>query len=341
MVIFSRKRQKSLRKTIEYFSKFPVNVVILDDSRHPLYCHSIFPRIKYVHSPNSINARRKEALRWINTEFVMMVSDDEAILPRGLRKMINVLDQNPQLSSVGGSVLAVWKFGPKDCGYWAYRDSTGKSIEGEGSLQRLEDLNQPKNNLGVSFMYYNLFRVKVIKELLRSTAEMSEKFGIECGEELSILFSLVNGNVKYVKELYWIRNWNRLPKSSPGINRAKSLAVWWRNTATIAERESFMHELSERVPSNQSIKELEHCWEQIMSYAWPFAVSGLLTRRMSILGSVPQAAQKLLRWVSYCAKRFFAPKRIPASSKMVLNELRSAGIGFEESEVQSAIDAIQ
>lgn len=341
IIIFSRRRQESLRKTIEYFSKFPINVVIFDDSKTPLYSPSIPTRIRYIHSPNSINVRRKEALNWIRTEFAMMVSDDEAILPRGLQEMINALDQDPQLSCVGGSTLAIWKFGPKVCGYWPYSQTTGKHIVGESVLQRIEALNLPENFLGVSFMYYNLFRARVLKELLTCAAEISEKFGIECGEELSLLVSLEGGNVRYIRELYWIRNWNRLPKNSPGIDRRKSLAVWWRDTATVEEKESFMNELSQLVLLNQTSKVLENCWELIISYARPFGISGLITRRKNLLSNLPYVLLKLLRWISFCAKKLLMPRHIPVSAEVALKEFSSSGIGFEENEVQLAIGTIK
>ena len=110
VVILSRSRPDYLARQLAYWARVPARVLIMDGSDEPLGSATwelaeSLGHVDYRYRPASIPERLREAADALETEYAVMLGDDEFHLPHGLSTAIQRLDEDPFLAGCIGQSL--------------------------------------------------------------------------------------------------------------------------------------------------------------------------------------------------------------------------------------------
>ena len=102
IVIFSRNRPIDLRRTMDYWSRWPVTLLVLDGSDLPLDVLGTRYGAAAVEafSAVSMNARFEYAAANIHSSFACLHTDDDYLLARSVASALRALTTRPQLSCI-------------------------------------------------------------------------------------------------------------------------------------------------------------------------------------------------------------------------------------------------
>ena len=121
VVVLTRNRPAYLLEVIKYWSRWPVTLLVLDGSDHPVEAASLYAgeaRL-ILHSEISTSGRFGFAASRLNTPFACLHSDDDFTLARGAAQTIRWIKDNPEISCVASDVFMfsedrtgfLWKHG--------------------------------------------------------------------------------------------------------------------------------------------------------------------------------------------------------------------------------------
>ena len=106
VVIFTYNRHEYLKRTLNYWSSYDLKVLILDGSSTKFEDPCLnFKNIKYIYDARSLYDRLLSSVDYIDTEFMILASDDEFYLPSALSTCVNFLSTEPSFSSCGGRAV--------------------------------------------------------------------------------------------------------------------------------------------------------------------------------------------------------------------------------------------
>ena len=106
IIIFTYNRHNFLKRTIKYWSNYNIKLVILDGSDtklEDLYLKQ--QNIKYIHNTNVLYERLLSSINYIDTEFMILGTDDEFYLPSALSSCVKFLSKDISFSSCGGRAI--------------------------------------------------------------------------------------------------------------------------------------------------------------------------------------------------------------------------------------------
>jgi glycosyltransferase domain-containing protein len=232
VLIFTKNRPKSLGRTVQYWRENSFPPIVIDGSQQPHEKLAKGSESTYIHAAIPFNARASIAIEFLTKRFAVVVPDDELLLVSGLNEIVRQLSNNPDLASAGGSTLAIWKYGPRICGYWPYARSTNLQIYGERLSTRVDCLFDSAGSPKVEHMFYNVMQSKVLRDMLNLISSSK----VQINEIASIYANLLNGNVAYFPILYWIRNWNELPRPTSDQDRNFILKDFLNNYESVEQR---------------------------------------------------------------------------------------------------------
>lgn len=108
--LFSHERQNLMRKQIAYLLSeisscgFSADLIVLDSSAEPLEMESN-TKFRYFHMPSvSLPKKLAVGLSQIETQYFMLVADDDVVVLETVEQCCVTLDSEPLLSAVGGSI---------------------------------------------------------------------------------------------------------------------------------------------------------------------------------------------------------------------------------------------
>ena len=102
LCIFTSDRHNQLSIMIKYYSKFDLNIIILDATATPMN-FSPCEKIKYIHTPSMpLQNRLMKFAEIVQTEYILLSPDDDYYSIYGLNKTIDFLEKNPNYSSAQG-----------------------------------------------------------------------------------------------------------------------------------------------------------------------------------------------------------------------------------------------
>ena len=243
LVIFTYNRHKSLKRTIKYWANYGLKLVILDGSEVRLKDPCLKSKnIKYIYSPNSYYDRVLSSINYIDTEFVIMGSDDEFYLPSALKSCILFLIKESNFSCCGGITLG---FGKTEKGI----------LHGNERYPHLRNINL-NHNLAkkriyehfsnyVPAHYYSVLRTNVWKKICKHVFVKEYNFSAACELQLEFLV-LVNGKTKIIHEIMWIRNLNENTPHrdmSPASIDSFTINDWWNDKKYENERKNFFNKM--------------------------------------------------------------------------------------------------
>jgi glycosyltransferase domain-containing protein len=255
VVILSRGREHELSRSINYWNQTNLNVVILHNTKMPILQSSLAPNISYIVMERDFAARCARAIPEINTRYAVFCADDELLLPSGLSRMGNYLEQHPEISSIGGATLGVGKYGSTLTATYTYQNMIGYSNLHNSYFERLEShsFGQPEYRTGAM---YRLMRAEVMTLLLQtfsSLSNISTPYIFEVTGEI-----VVNGSGKsiYLNELYWVRNWINHQVEHKDWDRKLYFQEWWGAEKYAKEREEWIDLLTPLPKDEDSKKRL-------------------------------------------------------------------------------------
>ncbi len=102
-VVTVRERCKHLRRVLDYYSRFPVRVVVMDSSdrkcsidRHP-------GKYRHIHLPQTfVFEAISKTLAEVETPYCVLVPDDDFVIPYGAAESVRFLGQNPDYQCAQG-----------------------------------------------------------------------------------------------------------------------------------------------------------------------------------------------------------------------------------------------
>ena len=106
IVIFSAHRHKMLRNIVEYWSKWPVHLIILDGSEIPIQPDSLGEGIASIDflAEVDLSQRLLFASSTVQTKYACLHADDDYVLPHAAAKAIKFLSTNTDFTCVGSDI---------------------------------------------------------------------------------------------------------------------------------------------------------------------------------------------------------------------------------------------
>ena len=219
IVIPTYNRHPYLIRSINYWSLVlnqyqEFTLLILDGSEKKLDYQKYFHEsITYFHNPVSVHERLSKAGEMINTDMVVMISDDEFLLPSALRHGINYLEAYSEFAMCTCVCLGfkkAKKINDPVRLFPMYLDAITKSRSEYILKDRLlNHFSYPYiplvcNSICRKDVWVNNFNIVNSIE--------SNKFGV--GEIVAECSGLIQGKLKVLRELYWLRSFDISPSFS-------------------------------------------------------------------------------------------------------------------------------
>lgn len=333
VLILSHNRQNCLLPAIEYWDKLGVRTLVLDESPSALKNVKRLTHVDYFHVEKGFAERCRMASELLDSKYAIVVSDDELYTPSGLVKMKDELDSDPELVSVGGVALAIWRYGPIVAGSWPYKGTFGYENKANTPLERIRIHTGNGVKPHSAFFTSNLNRVEHLKRCLILYSESP----VIATEAISVLTICAAGKSKYLKELYWIRNWNEFPKSHKKWDRSLYLHDWWRSQAGSPGWLKFRAELQKRFSEFSEISQFEAIWSLILSaneVAQP-KISSEKYKSKDWLDTYEA------RYLKYFVKRVTRSPSMPIKFQELLKEMSLNHVKFDSKEINTAVNVVR
>lgn len=244
VVILTYNRHHYLAKVIEFWAEYSVKVVVVDGSEKRFDGFLGNERTIYIHRPESIYARMKEAVDMIETPFVIQACDDELYCPPALASAVRFLRTDGRYVSCLGEAVGL-RLEDGDVAWAPIYEALrhGKTFEEDPSIRaicHLTDYRFPAH-------FYAVNRTEAWRTVWRNLLKKEYPPVTELQLELALEFA---GNVKVISEVMWVRNLFEPPVGGH-IARQQSVKVWdwWDSEENTAEKAAFVEEMSELLTS--------------------------------------------------------------------------------------------
>lgn len=342
IIIFSYNRHEYLKRTIRYWSNYTVKLVVLDGSVTKLKDPCLKTKnLKYIYDPNGLYSRLLSSANFIDTEFMILGSDDEFYLPSALLSCLEFLNNEPTFSSCQGIAIG---FGKRN---------KGREVYGLQKYSKLKDLclsqvlNQEKaiDRISKHFSYYTMAHVWSVirsskwKIICKHVFEKEYNF---CGVwELQIEFlTMVAGKSKIIPELMWMRN-NEVPEirgTSPSMSYSVFIQEWWYRDYYKREKKDFLHRMKKACDELSNEKNFQFTEDAIIKsfelYMNEPYKKSLFTKTVNLIPKqIKNFIKYILPWHEIRTKKF-------KSLKYEINLLDSQGYKVNHDEINRIITTI-
>jgi len=222
---------------LAFWAGASVRLLIMDGSDQPLGARGMdlagsLDHVDYRHRPTSIPDRLREAADALETEYAVMLGDDEFHLPHGLSKAVERLDEDPELAGCIGQSLYLRLMGSGTTAvfetaypHWRY------------SRRELD----PQERFGAAFDPYTpatpyaVLRRNVWQDSWGRLEDWSCPAAMEVQQAMVVLG---HGCVEAVDAVQWLRS-----VENPRVDdtaRRLTFVPWYRSEASSGERGRWM-----------------------------------------------------------------------------------------------------
>lgn len=244
IVALSFNKELSLKALVNYWSNYPVELVIIDGSykKNNLIkknlCDPNF-QLKYLHEPTSYFDRIKQATYMISREYILLTADDEIHLTRGIERSIKFLDNNSEFNSSIGNCNLIYK---KNNNLKIRKAYLGlQEVNSTQIYKNMEDRVFHYFDNYICATYYAVNRSQVWKKNVRNTFSIS----ISCGFALERLLEFTNiahGKCHVHNTVSWIRNGINppvydAPEFKKNHNRTYTINNWMQMKSKSLQKE--------------------------------------------------------------------------------------------------------
>tara|TARA_B110000114_G_C15090219_1_gene398201 strand:+ start:1776 stop:2792 length:1017 start_codon:yes stop_codon:yes gene_type:complete len=252
IIIPTLNRPISLKKSIEYYKKFPFLVKYFDGSNKKKKIINLPKNIEYFHFPNlGLYERLDLSLQYIKTPYVILGCDDEFYTFEGLISCLKKLESNKEYISCIGQCIKFFSVNKKvftSLGYKENLKNTINQFDYEARIKKHLQNYAPKYIYSLSRSF---FWKKSIKNLV------SLKFPVFAIGELVFEISMAfHGKIFIQKKLFWFRNYNNTPSNSPEeyLKPENRLNDWWNNSSQKNKKNLFLKKFSKLLdPKNSKL----------------------------------------------------------------------------------------
>jgi hypothetical protein len=329
IVILSRGREEILKKTLNYWSDKAPKVLVLHNTNHPLAVADIPKNVEYVVERISYGERCGQVPKYLKTKYAILSSDDEVFLTSALKKMVGYMENNNSMESVGGSVIAIGKYGPRTTGTHCY-----------SNMERYENIKRSrKSRLTEHFdtdlpwrggSMYRVISRPLFNKMMKMFQEISvfsTPYIFEVSGEILVNSS---GKTKYLQEIYWIRNWIIEPVVHKDWDRKKYFSSWFTD------------------PNNK--KEVSE-WRCILSKSLGISAEDLnsVLHKVFTLRDRSESREiersnefrlPLPTLVKYLVRKLTNSHSMPGDFHSTLAAMQRQGINFSSREIEAAVRVI-
>ena len=325
VIVFSRQRQDRLIRSLKLWSVQPFRFIILDNSINPLKI-DFADNINYYHLPGlNYGSRALEAVQYLNNPYSIICGDDESLVPFSINLMISFLENNKNFASVGGKVIAAYKYGPRVIGSYAYEYMYGYVNQEKNSRVRIEKHFAQEFNGQIPICgMYRLFRRNGITKLLESFFSARDVATPYIFQILAEIVCTSIGPNSTVNSVYLIRNWNNEMSNHSDWNRNTTFSSWWDNTIYQTEKMELMRNIREINKIDDSL--LHKILDEL---AIKLAIPDDKVSQYNFNQHKFPKLKRRANLIKFLVKRILKPESIPKSLEKMLAE-ESNGLLSEE-----------
>lgn len=237
IIIFTYNRHKYLKRTINYWLRYNVNLLILDGSNKKFENKCLESnKIKYIHDKSGLRTRLLSSSKYVKTEFIILSSDDEFYLPSALSNCIKFLLEKSNYVSCGGRALGFLIEKNKIIGMQQYL----------GLKDFCLNQNDAKERIAFHFAnyvpahFYSVMKTKTWAVISKNI--FKKKYNFNDYIELQLeFFVMLLGKSKIIPDLMWLRN-KQIPTISFDLPTTK-INSWWYDENFKKEKILFLNQM--------------------------------------------------------------------------------------------------
>lgn len=247
VVIPTFERRDFVERQCKYWADQGPQVLILDGSKTPMessFTTTLPKNVRYLYSPTSFRHRRFLATNLINTEFAILLPDDEFYLIGGLLDCVSHLDKNPETIGCTGKVLCFFVEREQFRAFLSYEDWKPFPAECRSLRERLDFSLPPSKAHKVEFC---LFRSSLWREIFAE----SYRDEYSCGyvyERLLNLCAAIQGRTDLINSVLLLRSLENPPINSADAPRTGvNNFISWATSGMFADETRHYEEKARRI----------------------------------------------------------------------------------------------
>jgi len=293
--------------------------------------------VRYIHHPVGLYARLKQAATLVETEFVMMGTDDDFFVPSALEACIKELKENTRLISCGG--LAVG-FGFENAMYLrkVYPNLKNHELLNDIAYERTAKhfANYEPAHL------YSVQRAESWTKLAEGI--FSREFDFFAAWELQFEFLVPYlGPTKIINNLLWMRGFEVEPirGTSASMSYDNYIFDWWKNPEYETDKEQFISHMN-NIYFNITGKKHDN-FKQDICNSFELFIS---TNEKSVRGIKPRLKKIIPQFVwiflkTNISKMNLRNQRFNSHIPTAFTEFTRNGIEFEVREIDDLLQHIE
>jgi glycosyltransferase domain-containing protein len=329
VVIMSRGRELELQKTLEYWAKVEISVLVLHNTQKPLQFLKEMPNLQYVVAEVPYGDRCGLVAHHLKTNYAILCSDDEIYVPSALASMKAILDENPELESVGGLTVAVGNYGPITTGNFTYSRMRQYSNQ-ETSPQNRLNFHFRESSGYKNGAIYRLMRKELMVKTMNLFFQVSSFSTPYIYEVTGEIFVNSQGKSIYIDEVYWLRNWINEPVGHKNWDRK----LYYKDWSTLEKYDRQYLQWISIMESSCGVKSSEFDKiilkvNKLRAESESHEIEGDKRRGVAL----PEQVKWLIRLI-------FRPSTLPKSLMDTLNNLEKSGVAVDKSAIVSALPAL-
>ena len=231
----SKDKHSALEKTINHWTNKGYNLVILHETKKPIYTSKTEDSVIYVQSVDSFYERLQQIPEFLKTDYALISPDDEVFSDSSIKAGIKYLEENLDFSTVSGQTIAISKYGNHFNYYLAYRNYVGYETFNNDALGRTkESIVKNSGAMGIGAPY-RIMRCDLLLNFLNALSALTP---VNCSymyEVLAEIYQNLHGKVKFQNNVFWIRNW--IIPANQDSNRNFYYFQWWESPRYYQDRE--------------------------------------------------------------------------------------------------------
>jgi len=223
-VILTYEKHNSLKKLIDIYGYLDYKILILDGSRMKLnyeVSKELRKKISYIHWPgkNTYLQRLCFALSVIDTQYFLLLDDEDLVIPHGISAAIYELDLNPSLSAVSGRTFFVNHQGLKPrvqpWGKWY----SNLRLDSDTTEERIVKCFESDRGANVYYAIQRTTSLENLASLIQSRQNLNN--WVNSAELIMILYILSQGKYIQIESNFLIRNGTRRTLTSKQRRRKR------------------------------------------------------------------------------------------------------------------------
>ena len=234
--VLSKDKNLVLRKLLEYWKDSGFRLVVLHETENPMNILGQDSSVLYLPTCDPLLERIQKMSALIETEYVLISTDDEVFSIPSINKGIRFLDDNPDFSAISGQTVAVSKYANQNNYFSIYRNYLAYETSNEDSLGRMRESNEKTNGIMGIGAPYRIMRRSLFTSYMEAIDELSPLSCSYLLEVLAEVYQNIHGKVKILDDIFWVRNW--IIPSATDTNRKFYYFQWWESPTYAKERQA-------------------------------------------------------------------------------------------------------